>query len=163
MLKKSHNIYIIFIGIPPDLDIKRRIHMQFPLNIIVAVIISAIHILISFGLKLPSKYKKQFRTYSVVVNLIFIIFLLGFSLFFKTSLPNQGVNIYYNSLATLYFLLFIPLGLVLILLFRKLIMNADIYLVFLKYVIIFLAFVVLIGIISLGYILFILNFYGFAP
>lgn len=84
--------------------------MLFPLNIVVAVVISAIHVLISFGLKLPSKYKKKFRIYSVVVNLIFIVFLLGFSLFFKTSLPNQGINIYFNGLSTLYFLLFIPLG-----------------------------------------------------
>ena len=66
--------------------------MLFPLNIVVAVVISAIHVLISFGLKLPSKYKKKLRIYSVVVNLIFIVFLLGFSLFFKTSLPNQGIT-----------------------------------------------------------------------
>lgn len=136
--------------------------MLFPLNIFVAVVISAIHILISASLKLPSKYKKQFRTYSVVVNLIFIVFLLGFSTFFRTSLPNQGVDIYYNGLATLYFLLFIPLGVVLIILFSKLIMNADIHSVFLKYVIIIGAIVVLIGIIALGYTAFILSFYGFA-
>lgn len=137
--------------------------MQFPLNIVVAVVISAIYVLISFGLKLPSKYKKQFRIYSVVVNLIFIVFLLAFSIFFKTSLPNQGINIYYNGLATLYFLLVIPLGVILILLFRKLIMNADIYLVFLKYVIIIGAIAILTGIIAIGHILFMLTFYGFAP
>lgn len=137
--------------------------MQFPLNIVVAVVISVIHILISFGLKLPSTYKKQFRVYSVVVNLLFIVFLLGFSIFFKTTLPNLGINIYYNGLATMFFLLFIPLGVVLILLFRKLIMNADIYLLFLKYMIIVGAIIILIGIITLGYSLFILTFYGFAP
>nr|QJS06086.1 hypothetical protein [Carnobacterium sp.] len=137
--------------------------MQFLSNIVVAVIISAIYILISFNIKLPSKYKKKFRLYSVIVNLIFILFLLGFSIFFKTSLPNQGINIYYNGLATLYFLLFIPLGVVLILLFRKLIMNADIYLVVLKYVIIIGAIVVLTGLVIIGYALFILTFYGFAP
>ena len=74
--------------------------MQFPLNIFVAVVISAIHVLVCFALRLPSKYKKQFRIYSVAVNLIFIVFLLGFSIFFKTSLPTQGINIYYNGLAT---------------------------------------------------------------
>lgn len=137
--------------------------MPFPLNIVVAVIISAIYSLISFGLKLPSKYKTQFRIYSVVINLIFIVFLLGFSLYFKISLPNQGITIYYNGLATLYFLLFIPLEVVLILLFRKLIMNADIYLVFLKYAIIIGAIVILTSIFALGYALFILTFYGFAP
>lgn len=137
--------------------------MQFPLNILVAVVISAIHVLVCFTLRLPSKYKKQFRIYSVAVNLIFIVFLLGFSIFFKTSLPTQGINIYYNGLATLYFLLFIPLGVVLILLFKKLIMNADIYLFFLKYVIIIGAIVILTGIFALGYALFILTFYGFGP
>ena len=137
--------------------------MQFPLNIFVAVVISAIHVLVCFALRLPIKYKKQFRICSVVVNLIFIVFLLGFSLFFKTSLPTQGINIYYNGLATLYFLLFIPLGVVLILLFRKLIMSADIYLVFLKCVIIIVFTAILTGIIALGYILFMLTFYGFAP
>lgn len=137
--------------------------MQFPSNIIVAVVISIICILISFGLKLPIKYKKPFRLYSVVANLVFIVFLLGFSLFFKTSLPNQGISLYYNGLAALYFLLVIPLGVTLILLFRKFVMNADIYLVSLKYVINIGAIVIISGIIALGYILFMLTFYGFAP
>lgn len=137
--------------------------MQFPLNIIVAVAISIICVSISFGLKLPSRYKKPFRLYSVSVNLVFIAFLLGFSLFFKTSLPNQGISLYYNGLATLYFLLFIPLGVTLILLFRNFIMKADIYLVSLKYVISIGAIFTVTGIIALGYILFMLTFYGFAP
>ncbi|MER2040377.1 hypothetical protein [Desemzia incerta] len=137
--------------------------MQFPSNIIVAVVISIICILISFGLKLPIKYKKPFRLYSVVANLVFIVFLLGFSLFFKTSLPNQGISLYYNGLAALYFLLVIPLGVTLILLFRKFVMNVDIYLVSLKYVINIGAIVIISGIIALGYILFMLTFYGFAP
>lgn len=137
--------------------------MQFPLNIIVAVAISIICVSISFSFKLPIKYKKPFHLYSVAVNLIFIAFLLAFSLFFKTSLPNQGVSLYYNGLATLYFLLFIPLGVTLILLFRKFVMNADIYLVSLKYVINIGAIVIISGIIALGYILFMLTFYGFAP
>ena len=137
--------------------------MQFPSNIIVAVVISIVCVSISFGLKLPSKYKKPFHLYSVVVNLIFIVFLLAFSLFFKTSLPNQGISLYYNGLATLYFLLFIPLGVTLMLLFRKFTMNADIYLVSLKYVISIGAIVIVSGIIALGYILFMLTFYGFSP
>lgn len=137
--------------------------MQFPLNIIVAVVISVIYVLFTFSLKLPSKYKKPFRNYSIGVNFIFIAFLLGFSIFFNTSLLNQGITVYYNGLAALYFLLFIPLGVVLILLSKKLIMNADIYLVSLKYVIFIGAIVILAGIIALGYILFILTFYGFAP
>lgn len=137
--------------------------MQFPLNIIVAVVVSTICVSISFGLKLPSKYKKPFHLYSVVVNLIFIVFLLVFSLFFKISLPNQGISLYYNGLAALYFLLVIPLGVTLILLFRKFVMNADIYLVSLKYVINIGAIVIISGIIALGYILFMLTFYGFAP
>lgn len=137
--------------------------MQFPLNIIVAVVVSTICVSISFGLKLPSKYKKPFHLYSVVVNLIFIVFLLVFSLFFKTSLPNQGISLYYNGLAALYFLLVIPLGVTLILLFRKFVMNADIYLASLKYVINIGTIVIVSGIIALGYILFMLTFYGFAP
>ena len=137
--------------------------MQFPLNIIVTVVISIVYVSISFGLKLPNKYKKPFHLYSVVVNLIFIVFLLGFSLFFKTSSPNQGISLYYNGLATLYFLLFIPLGVILILLFRKFVMSTDIYLISLKYVISIGAIVIISGIIALGYILFMLTFYGFAP
>ena len=137
--------------------------MQFPSNILVALIISIICVSISFVLKLPNKYKKSFRTYSVVINLIFIVFLLAYSIFFKTSLPNQGISLYYNGLAALYFLLVIPLGVTLILLFRKFVMNADIYLVSLKYVINIGAIVIISGIIALGYILFMLTFYGFAP
>lgn len=137
--------------------------MQFPLNIAVATIIFAIYILIAFTFKLPSKYKKIFRTYSIAVNLLFIAFLLGFSIFFKNSLPNQGINIYYNGLATLYFLLFVPLIIVLILVMRKSVMNADISSVFLKYMIIIGSIVILTGIVVLGYPLFMVSFYGFAP
>ena len=107
---QSEHTYLkkfMFGGNTPSLDMTSRIHMQFPLNIVVAVVISAINVLISFGIKLSSKYKKQFRIYSVVVNVIFIVFLSGFSIFFKTSLHNQGINIYYDGLAILYFLLFI--------------------------------------------------------
>ena len=134
--------------------------MQFLPEFIVAIIISALHILLSFNLKLPNKYKNAFRLYSIVVNVIFIGFLVSFSTFLSIS---QNIGTYYNGLATLYFLLFVPLGIVLLLLFSNLIKRADIEPFFLKLIIIFGAIIVVTGLIVLGYALFILTFYGFAP
>lgn len=137
--------------------------MQFPFNIAIAAVISAIHVLIFFKLRLPRKYKKGLRGYSVVVNVIFIVFLGSFSIFFKTSFHNQGIQFYYNGLATLYFVLAIPLVVALILLFRNFIMKADIYSIYLKYTVILGGITVLTGIAIVGYPLFMLAFYGFAP
>ena len=134
--------------------------MQIAPNIAVAGIISVIHILLSFTLRLPNKYKSIFRSYSVVANLLFIGFLLSFSTIFTIG---QHIATYYNGLGTLYFLLFVPLGAVLLWLFSSFIMKADIEPVFLKYILIFGALVVMIGSIVMGYALFILTFYGFAP
>lgn len=134
--------------------------MQFPPNIAVAGIISVLHMFLSFTLRLPNKYKNIFRSYSVVANFIFIGFLIVFSTIFTIS---QHIVTYYNGLGTLYFLLFVPLGVVLLLLFSNLIMKADIEPFFLKYILIFGVLIVTIGSIVMGYALFILIFYGFAP
>lgn len=128
-----------------------------------ALIITVLHILVSFSLKLPERYKNKFRVYSIIINLLFIVFLAGFFIYARSSSPNPGSEFYYNSLATFYILLFVPLGAVLTLLFHKVIMNADIYWAVLKYIINFGVAVVLIGAIVLGYSLFMLTFYGFAP
>lgn len=138
--------------------------MQYLPEIAVAVIIAAVHLLISFKIKLPGKYKGKFQVYSILVNLSFLIFLGTFYLFYSSSpLSDQGVSIYFNSLCALYFLLFIPLGIALSLRFRTLTMQADIYSTGLKYIIIFGIVMVLAGIIFIGYSLFIFFFYGFAP
>ena len=100
-----------------------KLIIQLASKNIVAIIISALHILLSFNLKLPNKYKNAFRLYSIVVNVIFIGFLVIFSTFLSIS---QNIGTYYNGLATLYFLLFVPLGIVLLLLFSNLIKRADI-------------------------------------
>lgn len=137
--------------------------MQFPLNVIVALVISVIHILISFNLKLSNKYKSKFRTYSILVNIFFIMFLIGFSIFFRTSNFNEGIGIYYEGLATFYFLLFVPLLIALIFAFRKLIMNFNTYSKTIKYISLIGPCIVLVGIVVIGYIPFMLSFYGFAP
>lgn len=138
--------------------------MRFLPDFIVALIISAIHLLISFNLKLPNKYKSKFRIYSIVVNLLFIASLGVFYLFVSSSpLSDQGVNIYFNSLVGFYITLFIPLAIALTLHLRALIKSADIYPVFLKYVVITGFVTALVGIIYVGYPLFIFFFYGFAP
>lgn len=138
--------------------------MQFLPNFLVALIISAAHLLISFNLKLPDRYNSKFRLYSIIVNVLFLASLGAFYLFVSgTPLSDQGVNLYFNSLAAFYFTLFVPLAIALGLRLRTLITKADIYSVVLKYVLIIGLVTGLIGIVSVGYPLFIFYFYGFAP
>ncbi|MDN6731612.1 MAG: hypothetical protein L0L39_05460 [Atopostipes suicloacalis] len=132
-------------------------------TIIIAIIISGIHLIISFSLKLAEKYKKSIRIYSVLINLAFLGLLIGFYIFSKTSSANLGIDFYLNALVSLYFLLFLPLELVLLGIFSKWIMKADIYSKFLKYTLIAGNAVLLASLLLLGYPIFILTFYGFAP
>lgn len=139
--------------------------MQFLPDLIVAIIISAIHILISFNLNLPDKYKSKFEIYSIIINLLFILFLGAFVIMSSRSLTlsDQGVNIYFNGLSALYFGLFVPLGIALTWRFYKFTMYADIQPIFLKYIVIVIIFTILTGLIYVGYSPYIFFFYGFAP
>lgn len=134
--------------------------MLFSSKGIAAIVLSLVHILISFLVRLPERYKNNFRVYAVAVNLLFIGFLLSFPFLFDL---NHHFGTYYNGLATLYFLLIVPLGAALLWSIRNTIMKADIEPFFLKLILIFGALIVAVGLIVLGYALFILTFYGFAP
>lgn len=134
--------------------------MLFPSKIISALVLSVLHLLLSFTLKVPETYKKIVRTYSVVVNLLFIGFLISFSTFLNI---DQHIATYYNGLATLYFFLVVPLGMVVFLLVRKRMMEANLEPIFLKYILVAGAGIVEVVFLIVGYVLFILTFYGFAP
>lgn len=138
--------------------------MQFPMNVLSAVIISVIHILISFVLQFSNKYKTKFRLYSILINVSFLIFLVGFPLFFYDTIsnPNVAAGIYFEGLATLYFLLFSPLILAIILLFRKWIAQLD---TFSKTANVFALIgpsILLVGLGVIGYFPYMLTFYGFS-
>lgn len=137
--------------------------MSFPLNLFVAGILSAIHLLLSYSLKFKRSYQNIFRMYSVLINVIFLVFLTVFSVFLATTASNEGINLFLNGLSTFYFLLFLPLGILILVLFRKFIMTADIDPRALKYVLIIFAGIGLIGLLFIGYSIFIYTFYGFAP
>lgn len=139
--------------------------MEFFPNLIVALIISIIHILISFNLRLPNRYKSKFRIYSIIINLAFIIFLGAFFIisFSSLILSDQGVNIYLNGLSALYFGLAVPLGIAIVCRFYIWIMHADIQPTPLKYIVMIIFFTILTGLIYLGYSPYIFFFYGFAP
>lgn len=132
-------------------------------KIISSLVVAILYILIAFSLRLPVKYKKKVRIYSVAVSLLFVALVVGFSLYSDYSTANQGIAFYYDGLAASYFSMFVPLGALMILMFSKVVMNADIYLNSLKYSITFGTAVVMLGAIVLGYSLFMLTFYGFAP
>ena len=136
--------------------------MKFLTEFIVAIIIMAVHLFISFNLKLPDKYKSKFRIYSIVVSLAFIIFLGGFS-FSSLLLSDQGVHIYFNGLSALYYGIVLPLGIALVWIFYRWITHADIQPIPLKYILTILFLLLLIGVIYLGYASFIFFFYGLAP
>ncbi len=137
--------------------------MSFPLNIFVAGILSAIHLLISFSLRFNRPYQKIFRMYSVLINVIFLVFLAGFSFFLGATASNQGINLFLNGISSLYFLLFFPLSILILVLFRQFIMTADIDPKALKYVLIIFVSIGLIGLLFFGYSIFVYTFYGFAP
>lgn len=137
--------------------------MSFPLNMFVAGILSAIHLLLSYSLKFNRSHQNIFRMYSVLINMIFLVFLIVFSVFLTITASNQGINLFLNGLSTFYFLLFLPLGILILVLFRKFIMTADIDPRALKYVLIIFAGIGLIGLLFIGYSIFIYTFYGFAP
>lgn len=137
--------------------------MSFPLNVVVAVIITLIHITISFSLKLPALYKNKFRFYSVFSSLLFIAFLFGFSIYFNTSIDYENYGLYFEGLAALYLLLVVPLLATLIfLLFRWVLKLSDFSLVT-RSIAVLSPSVLLIGMGVLGYAPFMLSFYGFAP
>ena len=100
---------------------------------------------------------------SVLINVIFLVFLTVFSVFLATTASNEGINLFLNGLSSFYFLLFLPLGILILVLFRKFIMTADIDPRALKYVLIIFVSIGLIGLLFIGYSIFIYTFYGFAP
>lgn len=137
--------------------------MSFPLNMLVATIFSMIHLLLSFSLKFNQSYQKIFRLYSVLINVIFLVFLAGFSVFLGATASNQGINLFLNGLSSLYFLLILPLSLLMLILFRRITMSADIDPPALKYLLLIFVSLGLIGLVLIGYSIFIYSFYGFAP
>lgn len=150
------------IDIIAKINWKKETNMQFLPEFIVAIIIAAVHLLISFNLKLPDKHKNKFRLYSIVISLAFIIFLGAFS-FSSLISSDQGVNIYFNGLSALYFGLVVPLAIALAWRFYIWIVQADIQPTALKYIIMIMFFSILVGLLYVGYSLYILFFYGFAP
>lgn len=136
--------------------------MNLSSQFIIAITIVTVHLLTSFNLKLSDKYKNKFRMYSIIISLAFILFLAIFS-FSSLIWREQGINIYFNGLSTFYFALFAPLGIALLWCLYKWIIYADVQPTLLKYVVISIFFIMLIGLIYLGYSLFIFFFYGLAP
>lgn len=138
--------------------------MQFPSNVIVAIVISIIHIFISFNLRFPNKYKNKFRIYSALINFSFIIFLIGFPMFFYDifSNPIKASGIYFEGLAILYILLFLPLVSAIIFLFGKWIVKLDTFSKLTKYIALIGPSLILVGLGIIGYYPFMLTFYGFS-
>lgn len=137
--------------------------MLFPLNIIVAGIIILIHTVISFSLNLSDTYKTKFRIYSVLSSFIFLTLIIGFTLLPISTVPNFSYGIYFESFATVYALLTVPLLVALIVLIRRWIIKMDAYYLVTRYIVILTPSLLLIALSLLGYYPFMLSFYGFAP
>lgn len=133
-------------------------------DIIIALGISIFHLMLSFYLKIGPRYKKSFRSYSLIINGLFIIFIILSNLVYSSfSLGDQAVSFYFNTLFAFYLLLFLPLALALIWRFYTVTMNADIAPVLLKYLLIVGVFIILAGLVFFGIYPFTFIFYGFAP
>ncbi len=137
--------------------------MLFPLNIIVAGLIAVVHTIISFSLNIPATYKTKFRTCMVLINLIFLLVVGGFSLFSRSSFPNIEIGTYFDVFAALYVLLSFPLMVALIVLLKNWVMKIDSFSLVTRYIVIGTPSIIIISLSIIGYYPFMLAFYGFAP
>lgn len=137
--------------------------MPFLLEVPAVIIIAVLHMIISFSLNVSTKYKTIFRIYSIVVSFSFVIFYVGFPMFFYDIISDQTVSrgLYLEGLAYSYLLLFLPLILTAILLFGHWIMKQPDFSKLTKWIVLIAPSVLLIAIGIMGYYPFMLFFYGF--
>lgn len=137
--------------------------MPFLLEVPVVIIIAVVHIMISFSLNVSKKYKTIFRIYSILVSFSFIIFYIGFPMFFSDIISDQTVSrgFYFEGLALFYLLLSIPLIVTALVLFGKWIMKQSHFSKLTKSIALVAPSVLLIAIGIMGYYPFMLFLYGF--
>ena len=135
--------------------------MFFPTNVIVALIAAFIYIFIAF--KLPGKYKRIFRFYSIFIQVGFILFLIVYPLFIRTQKDNVNFYIYSYGLDIFYNLIALPLLSLLIYYTDKWFKNVEGFPKLVTYLIFFIVLIFLIALVAIGYNLFIFIHYGFAP
>lgn len=135
--------------------------MFFPANLVVALVAALIYIFIAF--KLPGKYKKSFRFYSIFIQVSFMLFLIIYPLFISTRIDNSNLYIYSYGLDIFYVLIMLPLLSLLIYYISKWFVNVEGFSTFIKYFILFIVLAFLIFLTAIAYVLFIFIHYGFAP
>lgn len=137
--------------------------MLFPLDVKAAIVIVIIHIIISFSLHISTKYKMIFRIYSILVSFSFIIFYIGFPMFFYDIFSDETISrgFYFEGLAYSYLLLFLPLIVTAIVLFGQWIMKQDHFSKPTKYIALTGPSLLLAGLGIMAYYPFMLFFYGF--
>ncbi len=137
--------------------------MSFSFEFPVAIVIAVIHIIISFSLNVSTKYKTVFRIYSILVSLSFIIFYIGFPMFFYDIISDQTASrgIYFEGLAYSYLLLFLPLIVTAIVIFGQWIMKQESFSKPTKYIALTGPSLLLAGLGIMAYYPFMLFFYGF--
>ncbi|MEC6747868.1 hypothetical protein VXN63_04890 [Marinilactibacillus sp. XAAS-LB27] len=137
--------------------------MPFLLEVPAVIIIAVLHMIISFSLNVPTKYKTIFRIYSIVVSFSFVLFYVGFPMFFYDIISEQTVSrgFYFEGLALSYLLLSIPLIGTAVVLFGKWIMKQSHFSKLTKSIALIAPSILLIAIGIMGYYPFMLFFYGF--
>ncbi len=134
--------------------------MGFPLNIIISIIMTSFISYIIYRI-----YGKQhfIFKYMVGIGILYILFLLSFSLFPTMAQNETGLNIVRNGIMAFYFFIFVPFfGTVLYFLVKKIFYTnwkpkGAGYLILI--VTTFFTIVVFI----IGLYVFVYSFYGFAP
>lgn len=136
--------------------------MLFPSKIIIALLLSVVYIFVCFSLRLPDTYKKIFLSYSVIISILFLAFLLYFSMDSRLSgFPEFGYSL--DGLAFFYYLIVIPLLIALIGLIWTWVIKLTDYSLITRSVVILSPSLLLIGLGFLGFYPFLFTFYGFAP
>ncbi|WP_208559415.1 hypothetical protein [Marinilactibacillus kalidii] len=137
--------------------------MLFSSSIISALVVSLIYLAIAFSLNLPAPYKKRYRTYSVFISGLFLLFLIGIDFYSQRAANYDIAGPLFAGVAFSYFMMFIPLFVAIFTTFLLWIKNITAYSVIVRFIVLVVIAIFLAGIGLLGYPLFILTFYGFAP
>ena len=131
--------------------------MQFPLNVIVSIIL--MFILNYFIYRIYIK-RHLILKYTISISILFIVFLIVFTGILNTmnyiNMFSYGIDIFYGLISVPF------LGAVLIYSVKK-IQSINWYPKWSKYLILIMSILINIVVLIVGYYLFVFIFYGFAP
>lgn len=142
---------------------KRCEKMFFPTNLIVAGVLGFLYATLFHTLRFPVKYRRFLRIYAILVPISFIIFLITFSLWINSTLDRSGIRVFAYGIDFFYTMMILPLLSVLLYQISQWLFHLNSYSIVIRSTIFCILSACLIALSIVGYTLFTLIFYGFAP